>query len=219
MAKTHNIDDLEEFWDRVNSIADIYYLHLIGEKESLSKKKILLSFEKVKKEVMKLTNTIDSLSEHESKWFWLGQTRFEQYVERINADPNSKEEFPSHGTASEYSREKGGGVENHNLRNIDIRNSLSVIKNYAQYGIDYVPDHRSGRKKHHSLFMLILNAQVFWVATLGRNFTFDEHNGEGITESYYFCRDLAEVLNLDVTPTQIKSQMRKVIKAKAHLSQ
>ncbi|WP_191254338.1 hypothetical protein, partial [Kordiimonas sediminis] len=89
--------------------------------------------------------------------------------------------------------------------------SPASLAQYAEEAARYKPTISKGRTILVSVETLILNLKSYWEDTLGRKFTYDEHEGEGITDAFLFCRDVCAVITPDIPATAIASKMRKLI--------
>ncbi len=70
---------------------------------------------------------------------------------------------------------------------------------------------KAGRYKNEGLSLAISNIANFWEYDLGRKFTFDAYEGQGITDAYDFTKALLEPVD-DIPDEQIKTAMRREIK-------
>ena len=100
------------------------------------------------------------------------------------------------------------------LRPHEIIEGITILKNYAHKALSDVLNARTGPSTKRASYMWISNAAKFWTETLNRRFTLTTHQGEGITEAYHFCWETLQALGADVTPQNVVTEMRKVIRSR-----
>lgn len=219
IAQKYDIECDDEFYKLINC-----YTHICVTNRELFEnrpkiKAVINTLGKVTAQAKRLADTIDGLNEIEQIWLWKGQEKVRGYhTPFAELKEQGRAELEIMGSPIYLT-----GIENdtyiaHYMEIHDLRAALTVIQNFAQHGIEGLPKGQDGRKTQKGMYMLISNLRKYWTETLDRSFTFDEHKGEGITEAYEFCRDISLAFDPNITPTQIKSQMRKVI-AEVHEKQ
>lgn len=212
IAQKYDIECNDEFYKLINNFAHVRIRNktLIEDRPRMKATKKTLG--KVKAQAKKLADTIDGLNEIEKTWLWKGQNEVRNFHKNVpELEEHEQARIEIMGSPIKLEGLKNRGYKSVIMDEEDIRAALNVIQNFAQHGMDGLPKSHDGRKKPHGLRMLILNIQIYWMDTLGRPFTFDEHNSEGLTEAYEFCRDISQALDPSITTAQIKWQMRKII--------
>lgn len=216
IADKFSIEDLDSFYLRVNGIAYIYSFTKDIFEDGPSIKDTKKSLEKVRKQAEKLADSIDQLNDFETLWLWMAQRDLKTFpitlvrrMKDFQENVFSKEEV--HGIPVYIQGTKEGGCEVRYMEPDDLCEAITAIQKHVEYGVKKLPKGRDGRKKHHGLYMLISNLEIYWTKDLGREFTFDEVGGKGYTEAFEFCNDIALALNPKVTHTQVQTQMRNVI--------
>jgi len=207
MAASHQIADIQALHEHLCSTIKWYYgidtFATAISTPPLAKKKL----KSIQGTINKLMDQIDDLDEGESFWLWKGLHGYKGFwaglLQRFSPASDS------------YRDEKcvlpDGRI---NLNKLDIDDVIETIKRLnasITHGIEAISKDKKGRKPKSSLAILIYQQQYYWEDTLSRPFTFDEHNGEGITPAYFFCLDAVRIIDPSITSTEIKSQMRKII--------
>jgi len=210
MAASHQIDDVQALHEHLCSTIKWYYgvdaFIAAMSTPPLAKKKL----KSIQGTINKLMDQIDDLDAGESFWLWKGLHGYKGFWANLlhrfisTADNQEDEEcvLPD------------GRI---NLNKLDKGDVIEIIKRLnasITHGIENISKDNKGRKPRSSLAILVYKQQEYWEDILSRPFTFDEHNGEGITPAYFFCLDAVQIFDPSIASTEIKSQMRKVIAEK-----
>ena len=207
MAASHQIDDAQALHKHLCSMIKWYYgidtFATALSTPPLAKKKL----KRIQGTINKLMDQINDLDEDESFWLWKGLHGYEGFW------ANLFQRFIS--TADNSEDEKcaapDGRINLNKLGRGDVIEIIKRLNSSITHGIETISKEKKGRKPKPSLAILVYFQQCYWEETLSRPFTFDEHNGEGITPAYFFCLEVAQLIDPLITPTEIKSQMRAVI--------
>ena len=207
MAENHQIADVQSLHEHLCSVIQWYYgadaFNFAMSTPSTTKKKL----KSIQGTINKLLAQIDDLNENESHWFWKALHGyngffggfFQRFTSAIGSYKDEKLVLPD------------GRVNLNKLDKDDVTEIIRRLNESVLHGIKHIPSDGQGRKMKSGLLILTYKQQEYWEDTLSRPFTFDEHNGEGITPAYFFCVDALRIIDPSVKPTEIKSQMRKII--------
>ncbi|WP_308911505.1 hypothetical protein [Pseudokordiimonas caeni] len=89
---------------------------------------------------------------------------------------------------------------------------LSEIVERAERVHANFPDGKAGRTHNPAVEIVITNCKIEWEKRTGKPYTFDQHEGRGITEAYEFSEALCRIISPKITPQNVATAMRKEIK-------
>lgn len=99
------------------------------------------------------------------------------------------------------------------LREGDIHEALTILKNYSTDALRRVPADRTGPRSGESLRIWAINIRNFWVECLGKDFTLDYQGVEPLSEAARFTVAAFKPIDAKVPNTRIFHAMRQVIKS------
>jgi hypothetical protein len=94
-----------------------------------------------------------------------------------------------------------------------VTESPALISAFASEALEALPTDRGGRPSTElALHNWTVNAQTFWEKGLLRKFTFDSHQGQGITDAFRFCQAAIAPVDPGVTGQSLATAMRNCIR-------
>mgnify|MGYP000501213463 CR=1 FL=1 len=211
-AEKHDIVCDDTFYKLINNFAHIYESNRTYGEDRPNIKRTKRTLKRISSKAEQLINIINNLNKHEKTWLLRAHIEVERKASSPQGlKPDESKTIEINGNPIHMQGTENGGHIFKYLEPDDITAALNTLHMYAQDGLEDLPSGKDGRKNLHGLYMLVKNIRLYLIDTLERTFTYEEHNSEGLTPAYQFSSDLIKLINPSVTPTQIKSQMRKVI--------
>lgn len=208
LAASFQIADLDEFERWLEGVADIYRNHAANIDDAPRAKHVRAALKEISSLSEALEKALIDLDDHSDRRLW----RPAMDVERLVT--TTDEATSPYGHTIERHRTGDNEQNVSYLRPNEIVEGITILKNYAHQALSDLPNARTGPSAKRADYMWISNAAKFWTETLNRRFTLTTHQGEGVTEAYRFCWETLQALGADVTPQNVVTEMRKVIRAR-----
>jgi|GEM_PF-6093831 len=213
IAANHKITDVNGLYQLLGSLASYYARAEAAYEMYTNARSTKRSLEGVQNAAEKLIAKIDQLNEYENTLLWWDLHKPPtKSADRTFFNATFGEMLSKSGSEENVEPEPEDGRAY--LSKLDYEDVMAIVtrlQKTAKSSVDNMVASPNGRKGKYVLHELICQLHEYWTQSLSRSFTFDEHEGEGITPAYYFCVDVAQAIDPSVTPTEVNTQMRSVV--------
>ncbi len=164
------------------------------------------TFSEIGKNAAKLLSHIDGLDERGADLFWQpGRSGGLSH----DIGPG---EVGRYGHTVRRIGVPGGGFTPIYLRENDILEALTILRNYASRASEQIPHNPSGRPPNDALNFWVSNMRLVWTGLLDWRFTLStsgkEGGNEGKSRAFLFCLEALKPLDDTVTSIALQSAMR-----------
>ena len=208
LAASFQIADLDGFEKWLEGVADIYRNHVANFDDAPKAKHVRAALNEVFGLSESLEKTLVELDDRSDQLLW----RPEAEVDQI-ATMTDESQSPYGHTIERQQISDTEQLITY-LRRHEIIEGITILKSYAKKALSDLPNASPGPSENRAVYMWITNAAKFWTESLGRPFTHTPYKGEGTTEAYRFCWETLQALGVVLTPQNVDTAMRKVIRSR-----
>ena len=213
LAKKHELPDADHFHYYVNRLAHSYFQMKDHYENRVTQTKAVQKLNSISQTAKKLKRLLEELDPITGRAMWRAHGEVVRTDRATRRDMSVGQTMIKkiHGNPKSQYRETEQSYIVDFIDDTTMLTSMDIISNYAEHGKTQLPAKQEGPIERISVDHLIANFRIFWHEDLGRKFTCDSHNGEGITPAYFFCEDTALAIDPEIKKSQIRTYMRRRI--------